>query len=646
MQNQTMPNISTPHLRQFNEKSYERLIRSTSILGVVSSLILFSGCASGLLPMAQSANQAMACDEGLKSAFKPDALTSVISVQAFKKGEKVFVSDSGSPATLAADMCMVKLQVGPGNPGPKDARSTSDGIGIEVWLPTHAQWNKRMRNYGGGGYVGGGHLLPQNNGATLATAVGSKFPAPVIAGMGYATATTDAGQRWSQNGSYAFLPDGSLNTTLLQDFSYRSLVEQAIKSKALVKLYYGAEPQFTYFDGHSTGGRQGWKIAQDYPDLYDGYLLAAPAISSSKFSMNSFYSQVVMKSHLGYTSADPGFAQANFKQKFIAINKLAVQSCDKEGLGFLLNPFACNYDPAKDANALCLDVKGDGIVGKNSNAQSCLSLAEAKVINKLWYGISKDGSYDSQQTEGERSGVSLGAKQLWWSFPRGSDWGSIVGNVGSSDSMAIYLQDVSIAASSAVNPSVNFVNASTTLRDKWREIDQAKLVDAFQRGIALQASIGNLNTDRTDLTRLRDLKRKVITYTGLAEDVIPPATSVYHLEQVAYQMGGMAQVQQFLRLYLVPGKAHSSQGRSFTVNGNNNSVPLPKLPGGANQTPTPDQDQMFTALTQWVEKGLAPEDIVIASRDSTVSYPLCVYPKKITWNQTGSAKLASNYSCQ
>ncbi|MEY2948740.1 MAG: hypothetical protein RL084_2137, partial [Pseudomonadota bacterium] len=53
-----------------------------------------------------------------------------------------------------------------------------------------------------------------------------------------------------------------------------------------------------------------------------------------------------------------------------------------------------------------------------------------------------------------------------------------------------------------------------------------------------------------------------------------------------------------------------------------------------------------TALTQWVEKGLAPEDIVIASRDSTVSYPLCVYPKKITWNQTGSAKLASNYSCQ
>jgi feruloyl esterase len=118
------------------------------------------------------------------------------------------------------------------------------------------------------------------------------------------------------------------------------------------------------------------------------------------------------------------------------------------------------------------------------------------------------------------------------------------------------------------------------------------------------------------------------------------------LEQVAKQMGGMAQVQQFLRLYLVPGKAHSSQGRSFTVNGNSNSVPLPKLPGGANQTPSPEQDQMFTALSTWVEKGLAPEDIVIESRDSTVSYPLCVYPKKITWNQTGSVKAASSYACR
>ena len=29
-------------------------------------------------------------------------------------------------------------------------------------------------------------------------------------------------------------------------------------------------------------------------------------------------------------------------------------ACDKAGLGFLLDPFACDYDPARDAAALCV----------------------------------------------------------------------------------------------------------------------------------------------------------------------------------------------------------------------------------------------------------------------------------------------------
>ena len=56
----------------------------------------------------------------------------------------------------------------------------------------------------------------------------------------------------------------------------------------------------------------------------------------------------------------------------------------------------------------------------------------------------------------------------------------------------------------------------------------------------------------------------------------------------------------------MPGSAHSSQGRAYTVGGKNDTVPLPKLPGNANQTPTREQDQFFTALVDWVEKGAAP----------------------------------------
>jgi feruloyl esterase len=353
-----------------------------------------------------------------------------------------------------------------------------------------------------------------------------------------------------------------------------------------------------------------------------------------------------MKTDLGYTSADPAFTAANFKQKVAEVNKRAVQACDKEGLGFLLDPFACNYDPTKDAAALCTGVAGNGVTGSNGDNKLCVNLAEARVINKFWYGITGDGSYDADQTAPARSGKSLGARQLWWGFPRGSDWGSLVGGVTNAEAVAQYLQDIRYAPSTAVNPSVNFVNTSTTQRDKWREIDYAGLNDAFNKGLALQPVLGKLNTDSADLTKLRDLGSKVVTYTGLAEDAIPPATSVNHYERIAAGMGGIAEVQKFVRLYMVPGKAHSSQGRSFTVGGNNNTVPLPKLPGGANQTPTREQDQMFTALFDWVEKGNTPGNITLTSRDNSVSYPICVYPQKTTWNGSGSAKSASSYTCQ
>ena len=46
-------------------------------------------------------------------------------------------------------------------------------------------------------------------------------------------------------------------------------------------------------------------------------------------------------------------------------------------------------------------------------------------------------------------------------------------------------------------------------------------------------------------------------------------------------------------------------------------MPLPKLPGNANQTPTREQDQFFTALVDWVEKGTAPGEILLTSRDNS-----------------------------
>ena len=203
------------------------------------------------------------------------------------------------------------------------------------------------------------------------------------------------------------------------------------------------------------------------------------------------------------------------------------------------------------------------------------------------------------------------------------------------------------AADAGATSAIPITNGSTGIRNKWLELDYAALASAVDKSVALQPVLfGNLITDKADLAKLRDLGRKVIVWSGLADDAIPPAGNINYHERVVAAMGGHAEVQKFMRMYLLPGTAHSSQGRAYTVGGQNDAVPLPKLPGNANQTPTREQDQLFTALVDWVEKDAAPGEILLTSRDNRISFPICVYPKRTTWNGSGPTTLASSYSCR
>ncbi len=611
-----------------------RPLRRT-IWGGLCALLL--GAGGGMMP---AHAEPLACDDGIKTAFHPDADTSVIAVRLVKKGEELAAQDVPKPPMIAAaDLCLVKLLVGPGVTAEKDsaARSYSQGIGIEVWLPTRANWNERIRNYGGGGWVGGGHRY--------ADKIGSKAPAIVNANMGYASGTTDAGQPWYQDGSFAFLSNGSVNTEAFRDFSARAIVEQAVKTRQLVALFYGKAPKYTYYDGHSQGGRQGYKIVQDYPELYDGYMIAAPALSIPMFGTAALYPQIVMKTELGYTAANKPEAAA-FAAKVAAANKRAVAACDKPGLGFLLNPFQCDYDPTRDSAALCAGAAGNGVTGSNPDTATCMSPKEALALDKIWFGATVDGSFDAAQTSDSRGGKSLGTGQLWWSFTRGTAIGSLITSA-STDSVALALQDVRYAADASTTSSTPITNGSTTIRNKWLELDYRGLAEAMNRYAASQSTLfSDLATDKTDLAKLRDLGRKVVVYNGLADDAIPPAGSINYHERVVAAMGGHAEVQKFMRMYLLPGAAHSSQGRAYTVGGHNDAVPLPKLPGNANQTPTREQDQFFTALVDWVEKGTAPGEIMLTSRDNSVRFPVCVYPQMTTWNGSGPATEATSYACR
>src|SRR5215831_13844821 len=135
------------------------------------------------------------CDDSMKTAFKPDDNTTVLLVHAFKQGDLLALgaTTGPTPPTAMADVCFVKLNVGPGHSGPVDAPSTSSGIGIEIWLPTPVNWNMRIHNLGGGGWAGGNQ--------SSITQIGNPVGGVVASGEGSAVGTTDTGHTLS-NGSF------------------------------------------------------------------------------------------------------------------------------------------------------------------------------------------------------------------------------------------------------------------------------------------------------------------------------------------------------------------------------------------------------------------------------------------------------------
>ena len=561
--------------------------------------------------------QKLACDDSMKTRFAPDASTTVLLVKAFKKGDALLLTGAASPSTPVAqnDLCFVKLNVGPGNPGVAGAPSTSPGIGIEIWLPTAANWNKRIHVKGGGGWAGGSHGTLTG----ITPISGSAGSASETAGVeGAVSATTDTGHAIS-NGAFAMNPDGTINTVLWKDFSERGIHEMAVKTKALAKAYYGEDAKYAYWNGFSTGGRQGLKEAQANPADFDGILAGAPANNWTKFITTELYPQIVVQRDLGGVAITAA--------QHATVSNAAINACDVVGgvhLGYVPDPTACRYDPTTDAAVICT---ADG--GANATA-GCVSPAQALAFNKFWYGQTADGSVPSPAADNGFAAATAPA-QKWYGLARGA---SLMGLAGaapfpiSSDMVALELQDPTIATPS-------FLNATGNGADGWKSLTYAQLANAWDRGVALQSAFANINTDSADLGAFRDRKGKLISYHGLADTLIPPQGTINYYTRVAAQMGGIAATQGFYRLYLVPGMGHGFS------NGTSNANANPPLPTNA---------QLYELLTAWVEKGIEPparvEVATVASASFPVvkSQPLCLYPLKAN-HTSGDPNLAASYNC-
>lgn len=189
-----------------------------------------------------------------------------------------------------------------------------------------ANWNGRFQGIGNGGYAG---TIAQGSLA-------------MVAGLqaGFAVATTDMGTAPSSNGNADALIGHPQKWV---DFGCRATHLTTTFSKQLIQKFQAQAPQYSCFNGCSTGGQQGLMSAQRYPEDYDGILVGDAANNRTDVHTAVLWNdQASHRSPLGlFFSTD----------RTKAMNASIVQACAVKSGGlasdpFLAEPRACGWDPA------------------------------------------------------------------------------------------------------------------------------------------------------------------------------------------------------------------------------------------------------------------------------------------------------------
>jgi hypothetical protein len=469
--------------------------------------------------------------------------------------------------------CLVNITVSELS-GPKNGYlpGQSQAIKIGIGLPLSAAdggtggvqgaWNERIEDLGGGGYAGN---VGSVTGATDA---------------GYAGSSTDTGHSGAQQGTFALNPDNTLNWGLIRDFAFNGIHQQAVWTKRLTQMYYGKGPKFTYWNGCSTGGRQGHQQAQKYPKDFDGILAGAPAFNWDRFIPSEQWGEIAMNQEVG---APISTAKLN------AVKSASIAACDAiDGItdGVIQDPRACHYD-----------AKAFVCTGSPSDPANCLTAAEASAVNKIWDG-----------PPGPKAG-----ERLWFGLERGTTFAGLDGTLPFSISTQWFQYWVD------QNPAFD-----------WHTITEATFANQFKQSeLKFHDVIG---TDDPDLSEFREHGGKMIIYHGLADLLIMPRGSYNYYNRATKRAGGLSHVQKFYRFFPYPGNSHCS--------GNPDQPNAPLISG----------TDLFNALVNWVEHGVAPDSIIAFNNANpalaTVSRPICKYPDKLVYNGSGSTNVASSFSCK
>ncbi|KAL9619877.1 MAG: hypothetical protein Q9160_005524 [Pyrenula sp. 1 TL-2023] len=436
----------------------------------------------------------------------------------------------------------------------------NDELHVGIWLPLDG-WNGRFQGTGGGGWYTG----IEGNGVAWAVS------------EGYAAGYTDGGH--STNAAFVspdywgLVSPGNVNLYALQDFASVGLHDLAVLGKAVTASFYGMPPKYSYWNGCSTGGRQGLMMAQRYPEDYDGIIALSPAINWDSIIVLAYYGQFLMNQLQAYPP------QCEFK----AITAAAIAACDTlDGLkdDIISSPELCTFDPRN-------------LTGSPTNCTSdgprTISSAATSIVHGVWTNaVSSNGSI-------------LG--------------GPLKGAPINKDATLASLSQATLLNTTCTTPETNCTGNPFSVLPDWLRIflakdpafDPTKIThEQFDRFLhdSIDQYRSIIGTTDADLAPFRQAGGKMITWHGMADQLLSPNSPLSYYQRVVKMD---PQAADFYRFFEAPGTAHCQRG----------SGPYPVDVQGA--------------VVKWVEEGVVPERLRTEGTTvagGTYSRELCPWPMK------------------
>jgi feruloyl esterase len=448
--------------------------RCSVICQTLVVVAVFSAAMSSALPAV-----AASC-EGLSQMVVPD--TTITLAQAVPAG--AFQPPKPHPSAVATDpnyqglpsFCRVAASIHP---------TKDSDIKFEVWMPISG-WNGKFEGIGNGG-LSGQIFYPFMSYALSA---------------GYATASTDTGHE----GSLYDASFGAGHPEKVIDSGFRSVHEMTLKAKAIIQAFYGNGPRLSYWNGCSTGGRQGLMEAQRYPDDYNGIIAGASANFYTHLRVSRIWnSQAALKEPAGYIPPS----------QYPLIHDAVLAACDaRDGVkdGLIADPPRCHFNPAV-------------LQCKDGSDQACLTAAQVETARKIYAG-----------PVNPRTGA-----QIFPGLEPGSElnWGSVAAGPKPD------------AISDSFYKNLVFKNPAWDFRTLNFDKD-VSLGDELYAGI--------FNATDPNLRKFFSRGGKLILYHGWADPQISPRNSVNYFKEVVGNIGDESKAANLVRLFMVPGMSHCGGG--------------------------------------------------------------------------------------